>query len=142
MQIEIVTEREMTDDVFAAIRQGIRAADPPDVGARDWEPLCLSLRDADGTILGGLYGATMWRWLAIDGLSVTAELRGRGYGSRLLAAAEARAIERGCVGAWLGTFDFQARAFYERQGYEVYGALTGFPAGHTHFHLRKHFGAP
>ncbi|MBC8089189.1 MAG: N-acetyltransferase, partial [Phycisphaerae bacterium] len=35
------------------------------------------------------------------------------------------------------TFDFQARAFYERLGYSVYGALDNFPRGHTQFHLAK-----
>jgi GNAT superfamily N-acetyltransferase len=81
----------------------------------------------------------MWGWLMIDGLWVDEELRGRGLGRRLLLAAESIAVERGCRGAWLGTFDFQARDFYERQGYTVFAALAGFPAGHTHYHLQKSF---
>jgi hypothetical protein len=54
-------------------------------------------------------------------------------------AAEAMAMERGCRGAWLGTFDFQARGFYERLGYVVFAELADFPAGHSHYHLRKSF---
>lgn len=126
-----------TEQVSAEVRRGIREADPPDVGARDWATLCLSLRADDGTLVGGLYGATMWRWFLIDGLWVAAERRGEGLGRRLLDAAEAAAVARGCVGAWLGTFDFQARGFYERQGYRVFGELAGFPAGHAHFELWK-----
>jgi GNAT superfamily N-acetyltransferase len=124
------------------VRRGLREADPPDVPPRDWAALSLSVRDGDGEIVAGLYGATMWGWLMIDGLWVADALRGEGYGSRLLAEAEAIAARRGCRGAWLSTFDFQARAFYERHGYTVFAELADFPAGHTHFHLGKHFPAP
>jgi GNAT superfamily N-acetyltransferase len=79
----------------------------------------------------------MWGWLMIDGLWVAPDLRGRGLGSRLLDSAETLAVRRGCSSAWLGTFDFQARPFYERHGYVVFAELPGFPMGHTHFHLRK-----
>jgi GNAT superfamily N-acetyltransferase len=137
MPFEIVEEPESGSDVPAEVRRGIREADPPEVGPRNWAPLCLSLRDAEGALVGGLYGATMWGWLLIDGLWVAEGLRGQGLGSRLLAAAEAAAISRGCRGAWLGTFDFQARGFYERHGYRVFGELPDFPAGHRHYELWK-----
>jgi GNAT superfamily N-acetyltransferase len=123
--------------VHAAVRQGIRTADPPDVPSRDWQVVALALRDADSVIVGGLYGATMWSWLMIDGLWVAEALRGQGLGRRLLLAAEDLAVRRGCRGSWLGTFDFQARAFYERHGYAVFAELPGFPPGHTHLHLWK-----
>lgn len=125
------------DAVFAAVRQGLRNADPADVGRRDYEALALTLRDVSNTIVGGAYGATMWGWLMIDGLWVQASLRGRGLGGQLLRRAEAIAMQRGCRGSWLGTFDFQARGFYERHGYTVFAALPGFPAGHTHYHMSK-----
>ncbi len=134
-----VREEADVDALQTAIRRGIRGADPPDVGARDWRPLGLALRAPDGALSGGLYGATMWGWLMIDGLWVAEELRGRGLGRRLLLAAEAAAAERGCRGAWLGTFDFQSRGFYERLGYAVFAELADFPDGHSHYHLRKSF---
>jgi GNAT superfamily N-acetyltransferase len=123
--------------VQAAVLQGLRQASPADVGARDYRTLALSLRDAEEVIVGGVFGATMWDWLMIDGLWVDAPLRARGLGRQLLLSCEAMAVERGCRGAWLGTFDFQARGFYERLGYTVFAALPEFPRGHTHFHLWK-----
>jgi GNAT superfamily N-acetyltransferase len=137
MQFRIGEEHDGTSAVEAEVRRGIRAADPKELGARDYKPLCIAMRDTEDALRGGLYGATMWGWLMIDGLWIAADLRGRGLGARLLAAGEAVAAERGCRGAWLGTFDFQARSFYERQGYRVCGELAGFPEGHTHFHLAK-----
>jgi GNAT superfamily N-acetyltransferase len=134
-----LTEESDDESIAVAIRNGIRSADPPDVGARGWRSLVLALRASDGTLVGGLYGATSWRWLMVDGLWITQELRGQGLGRRLLLAAEDTAVERGCHGSWLGTFDFQAREFYERLGYIVFAELVGFPPGHTHYHLKKAF---
>src|SRR3954462_5668309 len=129
MQFEITEEHDESIGLAAEVRRGIREADPPDVGRRDYEPLALALRDEKGNLCGGAYGATMWGWLMLDGLWVVRELRGGGHGARLLAAAESVAMKRGCRGVWLGTFDFQSRAFYERQGYHIYGELADFPAG-------------
>ena len=126
-------------ELFSLVRDGIREADPAEVGPRDWVPVNLALEDNDGTVIGGAYGATMWGWLMIEGLWVVAEHRGKGLGQQLLEAAEKMAIEQGCIGSWLGTFDFQARSFYEANGYEVFAELPGFPPGRTHYHLRKSF---
>jgi hypothetical protein len=54
--------------------------------------------------------------------------------------AEAEAIERGCQGAWLDTFSFQARGFYEQIGYTVFGSIEDYPSGHSRFFLKKSFG--
>jgi GNAT superfamily N-acetyltransferase len=137
MAYDLIEETAGAETVIAEIRRGIREADPPEVGPRGWAPLCLSIRDADGTLVGGIYGAMMWSWLLIDGLWVAASLRGGGLGTRLLVAAESAAVARGCRGVWLGTFDFQARGFYERHGYRVFGTLEGFPPGHSHYELWK-----
>ena len=134
---EIRIEGGNPAEVQESVRRGLRQADPPGVPPRDYAAVCLSLRDGDGALVGGVYGATMWEWLMIDGLWVDDRLRGQGHGGRLLARAEEIAVGRGCRGAWLGTFDFQARAFYERHGYTVFAELADFPAGHTHFHLKR-----
>ena len=47
------------------------------------------------------------------------------------------ARERGCIGLWLDTYWFQARSFYEKQGYEVFGALDDYPRGGQRFFLKK-----
>ena len=64
-------------------------------------------------------------------------LRGQGYGSRLLLAAEEEARTQGCRGVFLSTFSFQARPFYERFGYEVFGELADYPAGHALYFMQK-----
>jgi GNAT superfamily N-acetyltransferase len=102
----------------------------------DYRPLTLLLQDGEGRVVGGLCGKTEWGWLYVATLAVREEYRNRGYGTRLLLAAEAEAVARGCHDAYLDTFSFQARPFYERLGYELFGVLEGF-AGHTRYFLRK-----
>ncbi len=73
----------------------------------------------------------------MDALWVADVVRGQGHGGRLLAAAEAYALERGCIGVFLDTFSFQARPFYERNGYGVFATLADYPPGHERCFLRK-----
>jgi hypothetical protein len=53
---------------------------------------------------------------------------------------ERRAAERGCPHAWVDTFSFQARPFYERLGYRVFGVLPDYPTGHERYFLCKALG--
>jgi GNAT superfamily N-acetyltransferase len=88
-------------------------------------------------LVGGLYGNTAWQWLFVDLLWVDTPFRRQGLGRRLLRAAEAAARARGCTRAFLDTFDFQARPFYEREGYVVFGTQEEYPPGHRKFYLGK-----
>ena len=108
----------------------------------DARPLAVLLRDpADKRLIGGLWGRTAWGWLHMDTLYVPDALRRGGLGSRLVRAAEEEAVRRGCIGAWLDTFSFQARGFYERLGYRVVGTIENQPPGHARHFLQKPLGA-
>ena len=67
----------------------------------------------------------------------TPSLRGRGLATRLLAAAEAEAAARGCTQTVHFTYDFQARALYEQNGYELVGRVEDFPSGTDVLWYRK-----
>jgi ribosomal protein S18 acetylase RimI-like enzyme len=54
-----------------------------------------------------------------------------------MAMAEDLARERGCVGVWLDTFDFQAPEFYRKHGYEQFGRLDDYPPGHQRLFFQK-----
>jgi hypothetical protein len=44
-----------------------------------------------------------------------------------MAAGEDAALRRGCTGAFLDTFSFNARPLYERLGYRVFAELKSHP---------------
>ena len=99
--------------------------------------LCFVLKSPGQEILGGLIGSTYWDWLHIDLMWIKEELRGRGYGQRLLTLTEDEARLRGAKNVYLDTFDFQAPDFYKRYGYQVFGELSDFPNGHNRYFLTK-----
>jgi GNAT superfamily N-acetyltransferase len=103
----------------------------------DRRPLAVLLRAPGGELLGGLWGETAHGWLSVELLFVPEGLRGIGLGIRLTRRAEDEARARGCRGAWLRTFEFQARGFYERLGYAVFGELADYPPGHRCYFMRK-----
>ena len=99
--------------------------------------LCFVVKGLDQVIVGGVIGITYWDWLSIDLIWVKEELRGRGYGHRLLTLIEDAARQRGARHVHLDTFSFQAPDFYKRHGYRVFGELQDFPPGHTRYYLTK-----
>src|SRR5215218_6260352 len=125
-----------TEDV-AQVRAGVMAHNEAAVGRASVQPLAFYIRDESGAIRGGLVGYLAWQWLYVDLLWVDTPFRRMGYGTGLLAEAERVAREHDCVAARLDTYEFQARPFYERQGYAVYGVLEGYPAGTRQYSLRK-----
>jgi GNAT superfamily N-acetyltransferase len=99
--------------------------------------LHLILEDETGAPIGGLSASLYWDWLEIVDFFVPEALRGRGIGTELLRSAEAEAARRGARHCFLSTFEFQARAFYERHGYAVAGMLEGYPPGSCFYWMRK-----
>ena len=95
------------------------------------------LRDAEGKVVGGITGNTIWDWLLIGSLWIEAEIRGKGFGHQLLEQAEQLGRTRGCGFARLATFEFEARKFYEAHGYTVFSQHEDFPQGHTQYYLSK-----
>lgn len=98
------------------------------------------VEDKNGNIIAGILSKMYcWNCLYIDVLWVKEEHRKDGLGSRLLKEIESVAIEKGCYLIHLDTFDFQAKDFYIKHGYEVFGVLDECPEGHKRYFLKKIF---
>jgi GNAT superfamily N-acetyltransferase len=97
------------------------------------------LRDDADRIHGGVLGGVWGGWMRLEFLWVAEGLRGQGFGTQLLEAAEQQARDKGCRGMILQTHSFQARSFYERFGYEVVGEIPDYPVGHAYYMMRKLF---
>jgi GNAT superfamily N-acetyltransferase len=99
--------------------------------------LLVTVRDNQGTVVGGLLGATYLGWLQIQAVWLPETLRGLDYGTKLMAVAEQEALRRGCPRVFLETLSFQALPFYEKLGYTVFSRLPDFPVGGTRYALTK-----
>lgn len=121
-----------------AVLDGLVAFNVAELGVDEApRPFAALWRDTAGPAAGGAIGRSWGGWMFVELLHLPATLRGRGIGSQLMAAVEAEARARGCVGVYLDTFSFQARPFYERLGYTLFGTLEGMPNGHSRFWLAK-----
>jgi GNAT superfamily N-acetyltransferase len=131
----------LTDAADTAIRDAIvgplLAYNTQQTGTNDYRPLVLTIDEGDGQVVGGLWGRTALGWLFVELLFVPESLRGRGIGADLMLRAEREAVARGCHSAWLDTFEFQARKFYERLGYSCFGHLADYPAGFSRYFMKK-----
>src|SRR5215216_3868788 len=123
-----------------AVQAGLRAYNLAFIGEPNEHPVNVFLRDGDGCIVGGLLGEIRWRWLYVEKLWVAKAARRQGYGSELLQAAESHARTFACEGVHLDTFEYQARPFYEKHGYALFGTLEGHPPGYRQFYLAKRLG--
>ncbi len=122
---------------LAAIGAGLRRHNQPFGGSEKTRELTACVRDENGRVIAGLYGHSDWGWLFIKWLWVDENHRKHGWGRKLMTAAEVEAVKRGCTGVWLDTFSFQARGFYEKLGYVLFGKLDDYPAGQNRVFLEK-----
>src|SRR6187401_555684 len=76
-------------------------------GLGDEVELAIFVRD-EGAIVAGVSGWTWGDCCELQSLWVSPSLRGQWLGARLLAAAEAEALARGCTQTVHFTYDFQA----------------------------------
>jgi GNAT superfamily N-acetyltransferase len=133
----IAVESEPKPIEMAGIIKGLTEFNASKAGGESPHYLFLTLRDAGGNVAGGLVGATYLGWLQVQAVWMSDALRGRGYGSALMQAAEQEALRRGCPRVFLETLSFQALPFYEKCGYTVFSRLADFPPGGARYALTK-----
>ena len=97
----------------------------------------IRLLGPENLLVGGLFARISYGWLFVEMLWVAEENRRKGQGRELLRQAEEEALRHSCLHAWVDTFSFQGRGFYEKNGYVVFGQLADYPPGHTRYFLRK-----
>ena len=101
------------------------------------ESLNLYVEDDSGELMAGLVAETFGNWLEIEYLFVKEDLRGQGIGSQLLQQAESEAKKRNCRYVFVNTYQFQAPAFYEKQGYKEIFTLKDYPyTGQRHYYQK------
>lgn len=109
----------------------------PYAGAIPQTAVNLVARNGDDALIGGVVAELALGWLEVHVLWVEPTFRALGVGARLLSECERRAVALGAHSARLDTFDWQAEAFYLRQGYACFGRLRDYPVGHERIFMHK-----
>ena len=105
---------------------------------KEEETVCKKIVDKEGNIIAGCTGYIYyWGCMYIDDMWVESNYRRQGLGSQALQAVEKVAEAKGCHLIFLGTWDFQARPYYEKHGYTVFSTLKDNPKGHEDYELYK-----
>jgi len=95
------------------------------------------IRDRENRVVGGAVGNIFGGWLYVSLLWVQESLRNKGNGTKLLKMTENEAVKLGCKHAHLDTYSFEARPFYEKNGYTLFATLENYPEGHKKYFLKK-----
>lgn len=139
MKIEITTNPKKED--LQIISKGIQAYNqqyiPDDVVFEEDTKFAIFAKDDKGKVLGGIRACAFWNYCIIELLWLSENTRGSGVGKKLMEATESFALEKGFNYVRTETLSFQARPFYEKLGYKVYGELVDYPKGHTTYCLVK-----
>lgn len=97
------------------------------------------VKDEQGNIIAGICASMyLWHVVIIRILFVHESYRGKQLGSALLLKVENEAKQRGAKLIHLNTFLFQAKDFYLKFGYEVFGQIDNYPEAKQFFFLKKH----
>ena len=132
-----LTPVEPTPDDVQYLEDRIYEFNSTVTGIADGAWLAFLLRDESGRIVGGICGNTWGATCEIRQFWVEEPQRRRSVGTKLYRAAEQEAFKSGCTQVVLMTFSFQARAFYERNGFEVVATIEDHPRGHWNHLMRK-----
>jgi GNAT superfamily N-acetyltransferase len=136
-EYQIIYIEKPEQSVWGIIGRGINGYNSEQAGDDHAQRICFAVQGPGQEVVGGVVAAIYWDWLYIDLMWMREDLRGQGFGSRLLKLVEEEARKRGAKNSFLDTFSFQAPEFYKKHGYQVFGELRDFPPGHHRYFLAK-----
>ena len=136
-ELEIVFDPLPSEALRDYVSDSLDAHNIAATGLSTWHPVGFFLKSPRGEWLGGLLGSLWGGWLHVTYLWIDQAVRGQRWATKMMDYAEAYARERNCHSATLDTHSFQARPFYEKRGYEIFGTLDDYPKGHKKFFLKK-----
>lgn len=92
----------------------------------------------DESVIAGVSAVIYHSCLFVDVLFVDELYRGMNLGTKLLKEVEDKAKMQGVKLAHLDTFDFQAKDFYIKNGYKIFGILENSPKqGNIRYYFKK-----
>ncbi len=137
MKIEFTTAPSKND--AKAISDGIINFNRHSVGLEPYDDeikFSIFVKDKD-EVVGGLRAVCYWNTLHIELLWLDKGIRGKGVGVQVIQRAEKFAKEKGYEKSFVETTSWQAKPFYEKQGYQLQYSIKDRPKGHESLYLIK-----
>ena len=91
----------------------------------------------DGKLVGGATGIIQFDWYFLEELWIDEKYRNKHIGTMLIEKIEELAKSENLTGIRMETWNFQAKGFYEKNGYEVYAQFEDCPPGTIEYFLKK-----
>ena len=138
MSAELRIAVEATDaEVENTIRAALGAFNRAAVDKPERQRFNVVLRNHEGCMKGGLIASVNFDVMLIEDLFIEETHRRGGHGAKLMALAEEEGRLRGARRACVSTFSWQARPFYEKLGFRVFGQLPYRGGAHVLYWLDK-----
>lgn len=133
--IEVDHAREEIDVII----EGLRDFNSPYLGNQKSIHFAVYLKDEKNQVVGGILA---WmrpgiKLLYIDSIWISEPMRNKGYGKKLMLAAEAEGKKQGCTHSQVDTLSFQAEPFYQKLGYKRIGMVRQYYGEHDSIFMRK-----
>jgi GNAT superfamily N-acetyltransferase len=96
-----------------------------------------TIKHGDEVIAGICADVYIWKILYISVFFVEGNYRHQGLGAILLRKVEEKAKQLGATLSHTDTFDWQAKDFYLKHGYEIFGVLDDCPKDHKRYYMKK-----
>lgn len=110
----------------------------PELPRAELHRLDFTMKNPMGQLLGGIQSYWVnWGILHVELIYVYDDYRNQGIATALLSHIEKIAKDHKCHLSHLDTFDFQAKDFYLKHGYSIFGVLENAPKGHNRYFMRK-----
>jgi GNAT superfamily N-acetyltransferase len=133
--IEVDHQLEQADVII----EGLSDFNRPYFGNKKSKHFAIYLKDEKDEVVGGIIAMMRpgIKLLYIDKIWISEPIRKKGYGKKLMLAAEAEGKKHGCTHAQLNTFSFQAEPFYQKLGYVRIGIVHKLYGEHDSIFMRK-----
>ncbi len=126
------TFKSIDERLFAYNKKCVPATQQPEVITLNY-----AIKEND-QIVGGICAEMyVWKIVYVSVLFVEKAHRHKGLAIFLLQRLEKDARALGATLVHLDTFEFQAKDFYLKQGYEIFGVLDDCPQGKKRYYLKK-----
>ena len=136
-RISFVQKENPAEEDINIIRNGLRTFNRKNWGNIGLKQYTIHIKNEENNNVGGSYFYIFGNWLEIEYVWIEEPYRKKGIGKRLLSEVEKIGKREGCTASCLNTLEFQAKPFYEKNGYRVVYTQKSIPASITKYYMEK-----